>query len=443
MLDTLYRFRISDEELEKSMNEIISNADLNELLLGGAVLGPRPKVGDFVTGKVSLIRSDDIYVDIGCKEEAYLPYYEDGCSNDDLDIGDETTFLVKEIEKEDDHGSSLIKLTRKNVEYSLRQKRIIQQLRVGDRLLGKLTQHSKNGWVVDADGLHAFLPANQEYLVIPKEGPEALLGTQVEMEIESLGDSVVLTRKPFAPEIKKVNKNNFLTSLNVGDIVIGNVKNITDFGVFVQVAPSIIGLCHTQDVGSAMPAVGDQIKCRVIKIDREKNRVSLGIKQVTEPTWEEIVSKYSIDDKVLVSVKSIVPYGAFVEVEPGICGLIHVSDLSWSDHIKHPKEVLKEGEKVVVVILNIDPKKKHLSMGLKQVNPDPWENVEDKYFVGQRVVGNVTNKHKFGIFIELEKGLEGLAHHTISSKSLKLGDSVEVSILRVDASKKKISLAID
>jgi small subunit ribosomal protein S1 len=438
-MDTLYRFRLSNEELEQAVAEVFEGIDLDKLMSERAAIAPRPNIGDFVKGRITLLRTDEVFVDIGCKEEASLPYYEDGCSNDDLDVGDENTFLVTAIDKE-----GAVKLTRKNVEFILRQKEIVSQLHVGDRLLGKLVQHSKNGWVVDVDGLRAFLPSSQEFLVVPKEGPDGLLNVPVEVEVESIiGDSVTLTRKPFAPEIKKVNKSNFISSLNVSDVVNGTVKNITDFGVFIQIAPSIIGLCHTSDKGEAPIAVGDQIKSRVLKIDREKNRVSLGIKQVTEPTWDEIVAKYSVDDKVLVSVKSIVPYGAFVEIEPGICGLIHVSDLSWSDHIKHPREVLKEGEKVLVAILNIDAEKRHLSLGLKQVSPDPWENIEDKYFVGQKVPGKITNKHKFGIFIELEKGLEGLAHHTVTSKALKIGDSVEVSVLRIDALKKKISLALD
>lgn len=438
-LDTLTRYRIDAETLNREVDAICQGVDLDQLLMRGAAVMPTPQIGDFVTGRVTLLRTDHVFIDLGMKEEAMLPYFEDGASNEDLDLGDETTFLVSGIDKE-----GRVLLTRKNVEFILKQKEIIKQLKVGDVLVGKLLQHSKNGWIVDVCGLRAFLPNYQEFLVLPKEGPDGLVNAPVEVQIESIeGDSVTLSRKAFAPEIKKVNKSNFITSLNVGDIINGAIKNITDFGIFIQVAPSIIGLCHSSDSGSQNLTVGDQTKCRVLKIDREKNRISLGIRQVTEPTWAEIVSKYSVDDKLMATVKSIVPYGAFMEIEPGVSGLIHVSDLSWSDHIKHPREVLKEGDKVVVIILNIDADKHHLSLGLKQVNPDPWESVEDKYFVGQKISGTVINKHKFGIFVELETGLEGLAHHTITSKSLKIGDSVSVSVLRIDAPKKKISLALD
>jgi len=437
--DTLHQFRITAAELERQVDEIFQGVDLEKLLSERAALTPTPKLGDFVVGQVTMLRTDNVFIDLGCKEEASLPYYEDGFSNEDLDVGDQTTFLVSGQDKE-----GRILLTRKNVDFILKQKEIISHIQVGDRLIGKLLQHSKNGWVVDISGLRAFLPSYQEFLVLPPEGPEGLVNAPVEVEVEAIvGDSVTLTRKPFAPEIKKVNKSNYISSLNVGDVVTGTIKNITDFGIFIQVAPSIIGLCHTSDGGAQDPVVGETTKCRVLKIDRDKNRISLGIRQVTEPTWAELVSKFSVDDKILATVKSIVPYGAFMEIEAGVNGLIHVSDLSWSDHIKHPREVLKEGDKVVVIILNIDADKHHLSLGLKQVSPDPWGNVEDKYFVGQRLDGTVVNKHKFGIFVELEKGLEGLAHHTVASKALKIGDTVPVSILRIDAPKKKLSLALD
>jgi small subunit ribosomal protein S1 len=437
--EMICRFRIDPETLDREVEEIFKGVDMEQLFRERAALAPTPKVGDFITGQVTLLRTDHVFVDIGRKEEASLSYYEDGFSNEDLDVGDQTTFIVAGIDRE-----GRVLLTRKNVDFILQQKEIISQIKVGDRLVGKLLQHSKNGWVVDISGLRAFLPSYSEFLVLPPEGPEGLVNAPVEVEVESItGDSVTLTRKPFAPEIKKVNKSNYISSLNVGDVISGTIKNITDFGIFIQVAPSIIGLCHASDGGAQPLTVGETTKCRVLKIDREKNRISLGIRQVTEPTWAEIVAKYSVDDKILTTVKSIVPYGAFMEIEPGVSGLIHVSDLSWSDHIKHPREVLKEGDKVVVIILNIDVEKHHLSLGLKQVNPDPWGNVEDKYFVGQRLEGIVINKQKFGIFVELEKGLEGLAHHTVASKTLKIGDSVPVSVLRIDAPKKKLSLALD
>ena len=234
-----------------------------------------------------------------------------------------------------------------------------------------------------------------------------------------------------------------LNSLNVGDLVDGTIKNQTEFGVCIQISSGIIGLCHASDQGSESPKVGQKVKARILKIDRDKNRVSLGIRQVTEPSWEEIVSKYAPDDRVVGKVKSIVPDGAFLEIESGVSGLVHVSDLSWSDHIKHPKEMLSEGQQVEVIILGIDVDKQHLSLGLKQATQDPWATITDRYLVGSIISGKVSNKTKFGIFVEIESGVEGLAHHTISSKNLKLGEVVKCSVSRIDLEKKKISLALE
>lgn len=433
-------YRLSHEEVERQLADIIGNADLDGLLLDRERANRLVfEVGEFVQGRVVIIRNDHVYVDLKAKEEGRLNYFEDGFVNDDLDVGDEATFLVTAVSPE-----GTIQLSRKNVETLLHEREILATLQPGDVVAGTLTQNSKNGWIVDINGLKAFLPSSQEFLVIPKEGAEALLGTAIEAEIDSIeNNSVTLTRKAFASQIKRATKANFIAQLQVADIVPGTVKNLTDFGVFIQIAPGIIGFCHISDIGKQQLEPGQQVKCRILKIDREKNRISLGLKQVTEPTWNEIISKYNIDDKVVATVKSIVPYGAFLEIEQGISGLVHVSDLSWSDHIKHPKEVLKEGEKVEVIILSIDPDKQHLSLGLKQVSADPWEAVTDKYFIGQSLPGRVVSKLKFGIFIELEKGLEGLAHHTVKSKNLKINDLTDVTILRIDVARKKISLAIE
>lgn len=433
-------YRLSPEEVERQLTEIIGNANLDEILLDRErVKRLNFEVGEFVQGRVVIIRNDHVYVDLSAKEEGRLNYFEDGFVNDDLDVGDEATFLVTAVSPE-----GTIQLSRKNVETLLHEREILATLQTGDVVTGTLIQNSKNGWIVDINGLKAFLPSSQEFLVIPNEGVEALIGTIIEAEVDSIeNNSVTLTRKAFASQIKRATKANFIAQLQVADIVPGTIKNLTDFGVFIQIAPGIIGFCHVSDAGKQQLEPGQQVKCRILKIDREKNRISLGLKQVTEPTWTEIISKYNIDDKVVATVKSIVPYGAFLEIEPGISGLVHVSDLSWSDHIKHPKEVLKEGEKVEVVILSIDPDKQHLSLGLKQVSADPWEGVTNKYFIGQSLPGRVVSKLKFGIFIELEKGLEGLAHHTVKSKNLKINDLTDVTILRIDVGRKKISLAIE
>ena len=433
------KYEMPRDELERQVEEIFNGTDLDALLdASGVKCHNTFKSSDIVRGKVIQIRHDAVLVDYGGKVEATLPYYEDGQANEDLDVGDETDFLVSDVQ------GSQIRFSRKNIELLKRQKEVLSNLTVGDRVSGKLIHHTKNGWLVNINGLPALLPSQQEFIIYPEEGPDALMDTEVLVEVESIEDKMVtLTRKPFAVEVKKKAKKSFLSSLTTGDLVTGTVKNITEFGAFIQIASGVIGMCHASDFGDVEAKVGTKIKSRVLKIDREKNRVSLGIRQVTEPSWKELVDKYGLGDKVMAEVKSIVPYGAFLEIEPGVSGLVHVSDLSWSDHIKHPKDVISEGETIEVVILGMDVEKQHLSLGLKQVTVDPWETATDRYLIGQFYKGRVVNKAKFGIFIELEQGLEGLAHHTIGSESLKIGEQVTVSILRIDTARKKVSLALE
>jgi len=442
---TVKRFSIPKDELDALVDEIIGDSNLEELI-GVSVSKANSRnlsIGEIVDGSVLSISQNKIVVDFGGKSEAYLPYTEgDGFSNDDVDIGDNSKFLITRISR-----GGTVTLTRKNVEEIAKQRELLAELRMGEETEGRLLKQVKNGWLVDVKGLPAFLPASQEYLPHPAEG--SLEGTDVRVVIESItSDAITLTRKPFAGEIRKQVKNEFFSTLKPGLIVEGVVKNLGEknnerFGAFIQLASSIVGLCHSSDFGAEDPKVGETVKCRVLRLDKEKNRIFLGIKQVDEPTWEELVSNYTVNSRVVGRVKSLKNYGAFIELEPRVNGLIHVSDLSWSEHIKHPREMLKEGEEVEVCILGIDEDKQHLALGLKQLSSDPWDTILDRYLVRSKTIGIVTNKTKFGIFIRLEPGVDGLAHHTVKSKDLELGQEAEVTILSIDPSRKRVSLALE
>ena len=433
----LKKYRLPKEELDRQVDEICKDVDFDALFEGTvrhhSTLAPE----EIIEGKVIDIKNDHALVDYGGKTEARVAYSTG--EDSDLDIGDVTSFLITRVTEE---GS--VSLSRKNIELLIKQKKVVASLQAGDRLTGVLIQHTKGGWVVNLNGLPAFLPSAQEFLVYDRNFTEVLIDTPVEVEVESIENmSVTLTRKPFASQIKKEAKATYFNSLNTGDIVEGFIKNITEFGCFVQISGGIIGLCHTSDFGTEEIEVGKKIKSRVLKIDREKARVSLGIRQVTEPSWAETIAKYSEESRVKAVVKSIVPYGAFLELEPGISGLVHVSDLSWADHIKHPREELSEGDEVEAVILGIDVDKQHLSLGLKQLSEDPWQTLADRYLVGSSYSGVVTNKRNFGIFVKLENGVEGLAHHTLDSNNLQVGTEINVLIMRIDSVRKKITLAIE
>jgi len=439
----LRRYSPKKEDIEEQVFDLFKNVDLDELLFNGnlAKIPPKVEVDQIVVGKVILIRNNYALIDFGHKTEGILPYREDDSfSNEDIDIDDELNLLVKSVSKD-----GTVYLSRKNVDLIAQQRKIINELEEGQRIEGKLIQHTKIGWIVDFNGYPATLPNSQEYILYPPgKTPEDLVDTYIIVDIESINDGyVTLTRQAFANEFRRKAKESYLDNLSEDDIVEGTVKNVTDFGVFIQIGGGIIGLCHDSDKGDTTPETGQKIKSRVLKIDREKNRVSLGIRQVSEPSWNELIKKYHVDDRVVGKVTSLVTYGAFMEIESGINGLIHVSDLSWSVHVKHPKEILNEGDEIEVIILGIDKEKKHLSLGLKQITSDPWETISDRYLVGSTTQGKITNKVKFGIFVELEKGVEGLAHHTVNSKELKPGDEVDVTVLRVDTARKKIALALD
>lgn len=433
------KFGASEELVERLLDEIVGNNDLENLMGYRSLRPPTPVAGSIVKGRVVDIKSTAILVDFGHKMEGVLPYNEENLTNDDLDIGDDINVLISKVGDDDS-----ITLTRKDVESLLQQQQVLATLRVGEIVSGKLVEKTKAGWLVDINGLKALLPNSQEYLLYHSDSADSLVGVEIQAEISSIEDkNVTLTREPFAAEFKRQAKDYFLTNLQVGSVLDGVVKNATEFGLFIQVASGIIGLCYSSDKGPEPVKIGDPVKCKVLKFDRDKNRITLGIRQVNEPSWADAVSKFNVNDRVVAEVKSLVPYGAFLELEPGISGLVHVSDLSWSDHIKHPKEVLSVGEKLEVVILGIDPEKEHLSLGLKQTMPDPWLTISERLLVGASVAGRVVNKTKFGVFVELEKGVEGLAHHTVSSKLLKEGEIVNVSVLRVDPMTKRITLALD
>jgi len=430
----------ASEMVERLLDEILAGKDL-DLLMGYQDLKPvSPTVGTIVKGRVVDIKDKSVLIDFGHKSEGILPYKEEDMVNDDLDVGDEVNVLIAKVTEED-----VVTLTRKNVELMLQQQQVVASLKVGQLVYGKLLERNKSGWLVDLDGLRAFLPSTQEYLIYPADGTQdSLAGLEIEAEVAAIDDkNVTLTREPFATEVKRLAKDYFLSNLQIGSVVDGVIKNATDFGLFIQIASGVIGLCYSSDKGSDPIKVGDTVKCKILKFDKEKNRVTLGIRQVNEPSWVDAVSKFTMNDRVVGEVKSLVPYGAFLEIEPGVSGLVHVSDLSWSEHVKHPKEALTIGQKVEVVILGIDPEKEHLSLGLKQITPDPWLTVMERFLVGASVAGRVVNKTKFGVFVEIEKGVEGLAHHTVTSKSLKVDDVVEVTIIRIDPLTKRITLALD
>ena len=304
-------------------------------------------------------------------------------------------------------------------------------------------RHTNLGWLVDIKGLFALLPYKEEFIFYGEDDPETFVGNTILAKIKSIDkDTVILTREDYENEIKKLLKDKSLEPLSIGQVVPGKVKNVASFGAFIQIPNSVIGLCHSSDYGQYPPRVGQTVVTRILRIDKDKNRISLGIRQASEPSWLEVTKKYKSGSRVTGEVKAILPYGAFIELEPGVSGLLHISDLSWSEHIRHPSDLLTKGSSVEIVILGFDAEKQHIALGCKQLTEDPWSTIDSRYLAGSKIRGELTTITKFGLFFKLEEGVEGLAHHTINSKDLKTGSEVLVEVLRIDSARKKVSLSV-
>ena len=428
------KYSLPDHVIEQQVNDIVGDYKLDELV---------HKVEDtdnsrLIKGTVLDIKNDFVVVDLGGKYDGRLRYSEEESNCEDLDIGDEAHFVVSKVDK-----SGVRVLSRKNIDKIIQHRKVLAKLEVDKRVEGVLYRLTNLGWLVDLDGLFALLPRQEEFIFYDDEEPESFKGRPIVANVKSIDKEVViLTRQAYAAGFKRQKKSRSLAPFSIGQIVSGTVKNVTSFGAFLQIPGSIIGLCHISDFGGYSPTVGQTIAARILRIDHSKNRVSLGIRQATEPAWSDVVKKYHNGSKIVGKVRAVLPYGAFIELEPGVSGLLHISDLSWSDHIKHPKELLTEGEPIEVIILGLDSEKQHISLGYKQLSDDPWATIDARYLTGSKIKGELTTKTKFGLFIKLEDGVEGLAHHTINSKDLKVGSEVLVEVLRIDSSRKKLSLSV-
>jgi small subunit ribosomal protein S1 len=324
---------------------------------------------------------------------------------------------------------------------------------------GRLLRRIKGGLVVDLLGVEAFLPGSQVAL---RQVPnlDELIGQVLEFRVIKLNKrrrNIVVSRRVVLEEDRAKKKARVLAEIEKGQIREGAVKNITDFGAFVDLG-GIDGLLHITDLSwgrvshpSEMVAIGDTIKVKVLDFDKERERISLGLKQLTPYPWEHVEERYPVGSRVRGKVVSITDYGAFVELEKGIEGLIHVSEMSWTRHIRHPSKVVAVGDVIEAVVLRVDKQNEKISLGIKQIEPDPWQNIEDKYPVGMRIEGKVRNLTSFGAFVEIEESIDGLVHISDMSwtkrikhpsEVVKKGDRVDVVVLSVDKDNRRISLGL-
>ena len=408
--------------------------------------------GEIVKGRVVTIGNTDVTVDIGFKSEGTVPLGEFK-NRDELKVGDQIEVFLESVENKDGQ----LVLSRKRADFMRIWERVTKSFDTGEILQGRCVRRIKGGIVVDLLGIDAFLPGSQ-IDVRPVRDFDAFIGKTMDFRVVKINhpsENVVVSHKILVEEEMSGQRKAIIESLEKGQILEGNVKAITDFGVFVDLG-GVDGLVHITDLSwgrinhpSEIVKLDQTIIVVVLDFDQEKKRISLGYKQLQPHPWENIQDKYPVGTKVVGKVVSLADYGAFVEIEKGIEGLIHISEMSWTQHIKHPSQVVSMGQMLDAVILSLDKDAKKLSLGIKQLEPDPWLTLMQKYPEGSRHKGVVRNLTNFGVFVELEQGVDGLVHISDLSwtkkvrhpgEIVKKGDELEVIILGVDVSQRRISL---
>ncbi|MEE9499173.1 MAG: 30S ribosomal protein S1 [Nitrospinaceae bacterium] len=410
--------------------------------------------GEIIIGKVLGLSKGLVTVDVGFKSEGMISHSEFPEAEKDLSVGDEIEVFLERVE--DNNG--IVVLSKEKANKIKIWEKLVKAFEAEEIIEGTVVAKAKGGLTVDI-GLKSFLPGSQIDLR-PVRNLEKLIGEKFQMKIIKMNKkrgNIVLSRRILLEEERKQARAGTLTKMKEGNQVEGIVKNITDYGVFIDLG-GIDGLLHITDMSwgrvnhpSEMFAIGDKVTVMVLKYDQEKERVSLGLKQITPDPWVDVDNKYPVNTRISGKVVSITDYGAFVELEKGIEGLVHVSEMSWSRHIKHPSKMVSISDTVEAVVLTLDKEKKRISLGMKQIEPNPWDSIENKYPIGTEVEGLVRNLTDFGAFVELEDGVDGLIHISDlswnkkikhPSEVLKKKDKVTAAVLNIDKDACRISLGI-
>ncbi len=410
------------------------------------------KEGELIKGKIVRIQGDNVIIDVGFKSEGSIPKNEFN-ENEEIKVGHEVEVVLESVE---DQEGNLV-LSKQRADFLRIWEKVVRAHETGEIVQGKILKRIKGGMVVDLIGMEAFLPGSQ-IDIRPIRDFDAFVGQTMDFKVVKVNiptENVVVSHKVLVEEEIADQRYAILNSLEKGQILEGTVKAITDFGVFIDLG-GVDGLVHITDLSwgrinhpNEVVKLDQTIKVVVTDFDEEKKRISLSLKKLLPHPWEDIDNKYKIGDKVSGRVVSLTDYGAFIEIEKGIEGLIHNSEMSWTQHIKHPSQVVSMGQVVEAIILSLDKDEKKISLGIKQLEPDPWESLMHKYPVGSRHSGIARNLTNFGVFVELEPGVDGLVHISDLSWTKKIrhpgevvkkSEKLEVIVLGVDVEQRKISL---
>ncbi len=447
---------VSADEYEKAKNKFNLDEYSQEEFIDLANLYSESfrnvKEGELIKGKIVRIQGDSIIIDIGFKSEGSISkseFYEDQV----IEVGDDIEVVLESVE---DRDGNLV-LSKQRADFLRIWEKVFSSFETGEIIEGKIIKRIKGGMVVDLMGMEAFLPGSQ-IDVRPIRDFDAFVGQTMEFKVVKVNvptENVVVSHKVLVEEEISDQRGAILESLEKGQILEGTVKAITDFGVFVDLG-GVDGLIHITDLSwgrinhpNEVVKLDETIKIVVTDFDEAKKRISLSLKKLLPHPWEEIDNKHKVGDTVSGRVVSLTDYGAFIELEKGIEGLIHNSEMSWTQHIKHPSQVVAMGQIIEAVILSLDKEDKKISLGIKQLEPDPWQSLMQKYPVDSRHTGIARNLTNFGVFVELEPGVDGLVHISDLSWTKKIrhpgevvkkSEPLEVIVLGVDVDSRKISL---
>ena len=440
-------------ENTKSYVDLSSNVSMDELL-NGTEKSNNFAEGSIVPGKIVEKRQDGALVDIGYKAEGFIPSTEFR-NWSEAQVGDNVDVFLEAIENENNMPE--ISLSKANFIKSW--EKITSEYGEGSIIKGLMKHRVKGGIIIDLNGVEAFLPGSQ-IDIGPVKNMDKFIGKEYDLKILKINQdrkNIVVSRRELLEESRKDRRSALLKEMEVGQIRKGIVKNITDFGAFIDLG-GVDGLLHITDMSwgrishpSEMLELGQEIEVMILDIDFEKERVSLGLKQKSKNPWDEVESKYAVGNIVKGRIVNIMPYGAFVEIEQGVEGLIHVSEMSWTKRVTKAGDVVSVGEEVEAVVLDIDKEGKKISLGLRQKTRNPWEVLAEKYPAGSRIKGKVRNMTSYGAFVEIENDIDGMIHVSDMSwtrkinnpnEVLKVGDEVDAVILDIDPQQQRISLGL-
>ncbi len=444
-------------DIEEEVNSAVATAlgdaatDLNKLVKADEVQDFVP--GAILKGRISGKSGDDWVVEMGLKSEGVLERGEFD-EPDSVQIGDEVRVLLEDVEGD----TGLVKISKRKADRIINWEAIMKSKKEGDPVKGKVTKKIKGGLLVDI-GVPVFLPASQVDIRRPGEISD-WIGREIEaviLKIDEERRNIVISRRKLIEQQREELKKKTLDTLQIGQTVKGTVKNIADFGAFIDMG-GIDGLLHITDMSwgrinhpSDMLKIDQEIEVKVLQIDKDKEKIALGLKQKEASPWENIEAKYPVGSVHEAEVVNIMSYGAFCKLEEGVEGLVHISEMSWTKRINHPSEMVSQGQKVKVKVLEINKDKQEISLGMKQVEENPWERVAEKYPPGSVVEGKVRNIANYGAFVEIEEGIDGLLHVSDlswtkkighPSEVLKKGETVRAVVLSVDQEKQRIALGL-